>query len=94
MEAFSEEALGLLNKLFREVGMDTNLDINDFVINNIDAMPDIDRDEMDSPQLTEREGDESLDGSLTPRTMDLGQSISGLPMGDPVPDFDQLVSNN
>jgi len=107
MEYFSEEAIGLLNELFREEGMDANFDINDFVINNIDAMPDIklgsqiaiqqdDRDEMDSSQLTEREGYESLDGdgSLTPRTMDLGQSISGLSMGDPVPDFDQLVSNN
>ena len=100
MEALPEEALGLLNKLFREEGMDANFDINDF-----DAMPDIklgsqiaiqqdDRDEMDSAQLTEREGYESLDGALTPRTMDLDQSISGLSIGDPVPDFDQLVSNN
>jgi hypothetical protein len=109
MEAFPEEALGLLNELSREEGMDTNFDINDVVINNIDAMPVIklgsqiaiqqdDRDEMDSPQLTEREGYESLNGSLTSRTMDLGQSISGLSMGDPVPDFtvfpDELVSNN
>ena len=98
MEALPEEALGLLNELSRE----EDIDIDKILPPTATAMPDIKLGsqiaEMDSPQLTEREGNESLDGSLTPRTMDLGQSISGLSMGDPGPDFtvfpDELVSNN
>lgn len=91
MEALPEEALELLNELSRE----EDIDIDKILPPTATAMPDGSQiAEMDSPQLTEREGDESLDGLLTPRTMDLGQSISGLSMGDPVPDFDQLVSNN
>ena len=59
--------------------------------------------EIYSPQVTERQGYEPDDGSLTPRTDDLSQSIQGLAMAEqvPVPDMtflqgtfpDQLVRN-